>query len=216
MQHIPARGGVVIAANHISEFDPFVVAHYVYDAGRWPQFLAKSSLFDIVGLGAYLRACKQIPVYRGTADAAKSVQAAIAAVNAGEGVIIYPEGTTPKEGDLWPQRGKTGIARLYLATGAPVVPVVAWGPQDIFDPRTHRMRFHPRTPVTVVAGPPVDLSKWAGAEPTASTLYAITEEIMSALRNLLATVRGALPPASSHPGTHDPAQPDDHAGGEPA
>ena len=96
-------------------------------------------------------------------------------------MIIYPEGTTPKSGELWPQRGKTGIARLVLATGAPVVPIATWGAQQVFDPRTRKIRLRPRTPVTVVAGEPIDLSQWKGAEPTAANLYAITDEIMLVL-----------------------------------
>jgi 1-acyl-sn-glycerol-3-phosphate acyltransferase len=194
MEHVPAEGGVIFAVNHLSEADPLVVAHYVYDAGRWPQFLAKASLFDIVGFGAFLRAVKQIPVHRGTTEAAKSLEAAAAAIRAGDGIIIYPEGTTPKQGDLWPQRGKTGIARLVLDTGAPVIPVVTWGPQQIMDPRTRKLRVRPRTPVTVVAGPPIDLSRWRGAEPTSANLYAITDEIMTVLRDMLAKVRGEQPP----------------------
>ncbi len=51
-------------------------------------------------------------------------------------MIIYPEGTTTREPDLWPMKGKTGAARLALATGAPVIPVAMWGPERIFDPRT--------------------------------------------------------------------------------
>jgi 1-acyl-sn-glycerol-3-phosphate acyltransferase len=194
MEHIPADGGVIIAANHVSEADPLILSHYIFDAGRWPQFLAKASLFKIVGLGPYLRAVKQIPVYRGTADAVKSLDAAAAALEDGDGVIIYPEGTTPKSGDLWPQRGKTGVARLFLRTGAPVVPVVSWGPQLLLDPRTRKVRLRPRTPVTVVAGTPIDLSRWTGAEPTAANLYAITDEIMTVLRDLLAGVRGETAP----------------------
>jgi 1-acyl-sn-glycerol-3-phosphate acyltransferase len=194
MEHVPAEGGVIFAVNHLSEADPLVVAHFVHDAGRWPQFLAKASLFKIIGFGAFLRAVKQIPVYRGTADAAKSLEEAAAAIRAGDGIIIYPEGTTTKRDDLWPQRGKTGVARLALTTGAPVVPVVTWGPQRLMDPRTRKLRPIPRTPVTVVAGPPIDLSRWRGAEPTAATLYAVTEEIMTVLRDMLAEVRGEQPP----------------------
>jgi 1-acyl-sn-glycerol-3-phosphate acyltransferase len=200
MENVPAEGGMIFAVNHLSEADPMVVAHYVWDAGRWPQFLAKSSLFKIPVLGPYLRAVNQIPVYRGTADAAKSLEAAAAAIRGGDAVIIYPEGTTPKQGDLWPQRGKTGIARLVLDTGAPVIPVVTWGPQRLIDPRTRKVRVRPRTPVTVVAGPPIDLSKWRGAEPTAANLHAITDEIMTVLREMLAKVRGEeAPPQPSAP-----------------
>jgi 1-acyl-sn-glycerol-3-phosphate acyltransferase len=194
MEHIPAEGGVILAVNHVSEFDPLVVAHFVYDAGRWPQFLAKSSLFRIKVVGPLLRAVRQIPVYRGTADAVKSLEAAVAAVRAGEAVILYPEGTTPKSGELWPQRGKTGIARLYLQTGAPVVPIVSWGPEKVYDPRTRKIRFRPRSPVTVVAGPPLDLSKWDGAPPTPANLYAVTDVIMTVLRDMLAEIRGEAAP----------------------
>jgi 1-acyl-sn-glycerol-3-phosphate acyltransferase len=193
MAYIPADGGVILTVNHLSEFDPLVVAHYVYDAGRWPQFLAKSGLFKNRVLGYLLRAVRQIPVYRGTTDAVKSVEAAVAAVKAGDAVIIYPEGTTPKSGELWPQRGKTGVARLFLQTGAPVVPIVTWGPQRIVDPRTRKIRLR-RTPVTVVAGAPLDLSRWTDAEPTSANLYAITDEIMTVLRDMLAQVRGQAVP----------------------
>nr|WP_240947672.1 lysophospholipid acyltransferase family protein [Planosporangium mesophilum] len=194
MEHVPASGGVIFVANHNSHADPLVVAHYIYDAGRWPQFLAKSSLFKIPVLGPFLAAVRQIPVYRGTADAAKALDAAVAAVKDGETVLIYPEGTTTREPDLWPMRGKTGVARLWLATDAPVVPVVMWGAERIFDPRTAKLSLRPRTPVTVVAGPPIDLSNWRAAEPTATTLTEITETIMLRLRDMLGEIRGGTPP----------------------
>lgn len=193
-EHLPAEGGVIIVSNHVSHADPLVVAHFVYDAGRWPQFLGKQSVFDVRGLGWVLRQCQQIPVRRGTVDAAKALTAAVAAVAAGGAVVIYPEGTTTKQPDLWPMRGRTGVARLWLSTGAPVVPVVSWGAQDIFDPRTSKLRLRPRTPVTVVAGPPVDLSAYQGAEATAETLYEITDLIMNRLREMLAEVRGEPAP----------------------
>ena len=201
MDQIPATGSAIVVANHMSHADPFVLAHYVYDAGRWPQFLAKSSLFDIPVLGRLLKAVRQIPVYRGTVDAAKALDAAIAAIRAGEIVLIYPEGTTTKEPDLWPMRGKTGVARLWLATGAPVIPIAMWGPERIFDPRTHKLRLRPRTPVTVVTGPPIDLSKWDGAPPTAANLHDITDHIMRVLREMVAEIRGGEAPELWSPGT---------------
>jgi 1-acyl-sn-glycerol-3-phosphate acyltransferase len=192
--NIPADGSAIFVANHISHADPFVLGHYVYDAGRWPQFLAKSTLFDLPVLGPFLAAVRQIPVHRGTVDAVKALDSAVAALAAGETVIIYPEGTTSREPDLWPMRGKTGVARLWLTTRVPVVPVAMWGPQLIFDPRSRKIRLRPRTPVTVVAGPPVDLSGWDGAAPTATTLDGITDAIMLQLRDMLAEIRGGTPP----------------------
>jgi len=193
-EHIPATGPVIIVANHLSHADPLVAAHFVYDAGRWPQFLAKASLFGVPVLGSLLRRVRQIPVFRNSADAAKALEAAVAALGSGDLVIIYPEGTTTREPDLWPMRGRTGVARLALATGAPVVPMVMWGPQEMFDPRTHRFSIRPRRPVTDVAGPPLDLSRWAGVPPTAAMLNEVTEMIMLRLRDMLAEIRGESAP----------------------
>lgn len=195
--NLPTDGGLILVANHVSHADPLAVAHFVYDAGRWPQFLGKQSVFDIPVIGWLLRQVGQIPVHRGTTDAARALDAAVAAVKAGDAVVIYPEGTTTKHPDLWPMRGKTGTARLWLATGVPVVPVVSWGPQAIFDPRTSKLRLRPRTPVTVVAGGPIDLSAYAGAEPTSAVLHEITHVVMRRLTAMLAEIRGAVPPDSA-------------------
>lgn len=197
--HLPATGGAIIASNHVSHADPLAVAHFVYEAGRWPQFLGKQSVFEVPVFGWLLRRWRQIPVRRGTVDAARALDAAIAAVRAGDAIVIYPEGTTTKDPELWPMRGRTGVARLWLETGAAVVPVVSWGPQAIFDPRTRRLRPRPQTPVTVVAGSPIDLSAFQGAPMTSAVLHEITDLVMLRLRDLLAEVRGEPAPAQWTP-----------------
>jgi len=211
MENIPASGPVIIVANHLSHADPFALAHYIFDSGRWPVFLAKASLFKLPVLGRWLHAVDQTPVERGTIDAARALDAAIAAVREGQCVLIYPEGSTTKEPELWPMRGKTGAARVWLATKAPVVPVAMWGPQKLFDPRTHKLRPVPQTPVTVVAGPPIDLSKWADAPANAATLQEITEHLMLVLRDMVAEIRGSAPPplwqGSARAGKAGPALP---------
>ncbi|MFC0005816.1 lysophospholipid acyltransferase family protein [Micromonospora siamensis] len=193
-EHLREPGGVIIVPNHLSHADPLVSAHFVYDSGRWPQFLGKASVFRVPVIGWILHRCRQIPVERGTVDAVKSLDKLVAALDAGGAVVIYPEGTTTRHPDMWPMKGKTGAARLALATGAPVVPVAMWGPEKIFDPRTNRLSLRPRIPVTVVAGPPVDLSRWAGATPTRATLEEMTDAIMLRLRDMLAEIRGGTPP----------------------
>lgn len=205
MEHIPTEGPVIVVANHISHADPLVCAHFIHDAGRWPRFLGKASVFRVPVLGWLLHQVKQIPVERGSVDAARSLEAMSEALREGDLVIIYPEGTTTREPDLWPMRGKTGVARLALATGAPVVPLVMWGPQRMYDSRARKLRLRPRIPVTVVAGPPIDLSRWAGTTPTRETLDAITEEIMLRLRDMLAEIRGGTPPPLWSRPTRQPA-----------
>jgi 1-acyl-sn-glycerol-3-phosphate acyltransferase len=199
MRNIPPAGPVIIVANHISHADPLTLAHYVYDAGRWPQYLAKASLFRMPVIGRILGWVRQIPVERGTVDARKALDSAVAAIEEGDCVLIYPEGTTSKQPDLWPMKGKTGAARLWLLTKAPVVPVVMWGPQELFDPRTHKLRLR-RTAITVVAGEPLDLSKWDDASATSATLAEITEFFMLTLRDMLVEIRGGTaPPLWSRP-----------------
>jgi 1-acyl-sn-glycerol-3-phosphate acyltransferase len=193
-ENLPSSGGIILVPNHVSHFDPLVVAHYVYAAGRWPRFLGKASLWRVPVMGSLLRKVQQIPVERGSVEAVKSLDVLIEALDQGGAVIIYPEGTTTLEPDLWPMRGKTGAARLALATGAPVVPVVMWGAEKIFDPRTSKVSLRPRIPVTVAAGPPIDLNRWAGAAPTRAVLDEMTEAIMLRLRDMLAEIRGGTPP----------------------
>jgi 1-acyl-sn-glycerol-3-phosphate acyltransferase len=194
MEHMPQTGGVILVANHISHADPLIVGHYVYDAGRWPQFLAKASLFKVPVVGRVLNHVRQIPVERGSVDAVRALDAAVAAVKAGAVVIFYPEGTTTREPDLWPMRGKTGAARLATLTGAPVIPLVTWGAQRIFDPRTAKLRIRPRMPIAVASGPPVDLSRWDGMPANNTVLHEMTDVIMLRLRDMVAEIRGGTPP----------------------
>jgi 1-acyl-sn-glycerol-3-phosphate acyltransferase len=195
MANIPSSGAVIVVPNHVSHFDPLVVGHYIYGAGRWPRFLGKASLWRVPVLGPFLRKVQQIPVERGSVEAVKSLDALIDALHAGGVVVIYPEGTTTREPELWPMRGKTGAARLALVTGVPVVPLANWGAERVFDPRTGKIRFRPRTPVTVTAGRPIDLSRWAGATPTRQVLDQMTEAIMLEISTLLGEVRHEQPPA---------------------
>ncbi|GAA3043300.1 hypothetical protein GCM10020000_23170 [Streptomyces olivoverticillatus] len=119
MEHIPAEGGFITAVNHNSYLDPLSYAHYQYNTGRVPRFLAKAALFKGSFVGALLRGTGQIPVYRESADAATAFRSAVDAINKGECVAFYPEGTLTRDPDMWPMEGKTGAARVALLTRAP-------------------------------------------------------------------------------------------------
>jgi 1-acyl-sn-glycerol-3-phosphate acyltransferase len=186
---------VIIAPNHLSESDPLVLAHFVYTAGRFPVYLAKDSVFKSKVLGHILRRTGQIPVYRDRTDAGLALRDAEKGARSGECLIFYPEGTCTRDPELWPMTGKTGAARVALATGVPVVPVAHWGAHELWRYGTKKIRPFPRKTMHVIAGPPVDLSKYEGKPLDAETLTAATAEIMRAIAGLLGELRGETPPA---------------------
>ena len=191
LDRVPAAGGVILAANHNSYADTIFMARLVWHAGRLPRFLIKGNLFTKPGLRIVLRSTRQIPVYRGSADAGQSLHETRAALDRGECVIIYPEGTITRDPDWWPMRAKTGVARLALMVpDVPVLPVAQWGTQFVLDTRRRRLRPLPRKTATASVGPAVDLSAYRGAEPTADLLRRLTDEIMQAITAELADLRG--------------------------
>jgi 1-acyl-sn-glycerol-3-phosphate acyltransferase len=196
-EHLPGVGiGVVVAPNHISYADPLTLAHFLWDNGRAPRYLAKESVFRIPVLGKIITACGQIPVYRASRDAAQAYRDAVSAVRAGECVGIYPEGTITKDPALWPMTGKTGAARVALETGCRVIPIAQWGPQEILAPYSKRLRLLPPKTVHVLAGPPVDLDDLRGQPVTPDVLHAASDRIIDAITAQLAVLRGELPPAT--------------------
>ncbi|MFF7678565.1 lysophospholipid acyltransferase family protein [Actinacidiphila glaucinigra] len=197
MEHIPGQGGFITAVNHNSYLDPLSYAHFQYNTGRVPRFLAKAPLFKPAFVGAILRGTGQIPVYRESTDAANAFRAAVDAINSGECVAFYPEGTLTRDPEMWPMVGKTGVARVALMTKAPVIPVAQWGANEVMPPYAteKKLRLFPRRTLRVVAGPPVDLSAFYGQEASAEVLRDATDTIMAAVSELLGELRGQTPPA---------------------
>jgi 1-acyl-sn-glycerol-3-phosphate acyltransferase len=195
LDRVPApEQGVLIAINHLSHVDTILMARLVWSSGRVPRFLIKAGVFDWPIVGRMMKGAGQIPVYRGTADAAQSLHDAVEALARGEAVVIYPEGTTTKDPDNWPMQAKTGIARLVLLSpDTPVVPVGQWGPH-----RTGGFsfkRFGRRRISYASVGEPLDMSRFGGKEPSGTLLREITDEIMSAVRDEVAVLRGEPAPA---------------------
>jgi 1-acyl-sn-glycerol-3-phosphate acyltransferase len=199
-QHFPREGGMLVAANHLSYADWPAMSLFVHEAGRYPAFMIKSSAFDVKLVGPFLRVLGQLPVRRGEADAANVLKVAEQALAAGECVIIYPEGTATRDPDQWPMVAKTGVARLALATGVPVIPVAQWGAQEILPYGEVKPHAVPRKLVRMLAGPPVDLSEYEGKPLTRDVLRGATNAIMGDIAKLLAELRGGQPPtAPYHP-----------------
>jgi 1-acyl-sn-glycerol-3-phosphate acyltransferase len=197
-EKLPATGGAVVAANHVSHVDPMTFAHLVHDHGRLPRFLAKSELFKVFLVGTVLRGMGQIPVFRQTADATRAFSAAVEAVEAGHLVVVYPEGTLTRQPELWPMTGKTGAAHIALAAGVPVIPVAQWGAQDILYPYARRPSLFPRKTVHAKVGDPVDLDDLRGRPITPAVLREATERIMAEITTLLEDIRGETAPAERY------------------
>ncbi|MFD5626539.1 lysophospholipid acyltransferase family protein [Streptomyces sp. NPDC127072] len=194
IENIPADGGFITAVNHNSHVDPFMYGHYQYNTGRVPRFLAKSSLFGKGFVGAAMRGTGQIPVYRETTDALSAFRAAIDAVERGECVAFYPEGTITRDPGQWPMTGKTGAARVALQTKCPVIPVAQWGANELLPPYAKKLHVLPRKTHHVLAGPPVDLSRFYDKEMSPGVLKEATEAIMAAITAQLETIRGEKSP----------------------
>ncbi len=209
VENLPTDRGFIVVANHVTLLDPATLTHYLWTNGFPPYFLAKEGVFRIPVLGALIRGAEQIPVYRGEAAAAESLTAAVAAINEGKVVVIFPEGTTTKDPARWPMVAKTGAARLALMTGCPVIPVAQWGTEQIM-PRGRKVPdlVHRHT-VHLLAGPPVDLADLMGRVDDPVVLHEATDRIMDRITALVAQLRGEpAPPKRFDPG---PAQSD--AGG---
>jgi 1-acyl-sn-glycerol-3-phosphate acyltransferase len=195
-ENFPKAGGVILAPNHLSYADWPAIALFSDAYGhRFPVFMIKSAVFELKLIGPLLYKVGELPVYRGRGDAGLVLRQAEQALRKGACVIVYPEGTASRDPDLWPMVGKTGAARLALTTGAPVIPIAHWGAQEILPYGTKQPHLWPRKTVRMVAGPPVDLSAYAGQRLSASLLRAATADIMADITALLAKIRQETPPA---------------------
>lgn len=194
-RHLPSSGGAVVVSNHLSFADSATLTAFCLGAGRVPRYLAKASLWRVPVIGSVMRSGRHIPVHRGAATAADAYRDAVAAVHAGECVTIFPEATFSADPAGWPMKGKTGAARIALATGAPVIPVANWGTHDLLPAGAWFPRMAPRRTVQLLAGPPVDLSDLTGREPTRAVLAEATTRIMAAVTALLGEIRGEQPPS---------------------
>ena len=189
LDNLETPGGIVLATNHLSWFDPLVISHVLWQGDRPPRFLAKDSLFTIPFVGGILHGTGQIPVVRDTRDAAVAVEAAVDAARRGECIVIYPEGTITKDPDLWPARAKSGAARIALTAGVPLIPMAHWGAQQIIGPYRKELRLLPRKTIRVLIGPPVDLDDLRDRPLTAEVLSMASERLMAAITDLLRTLR---------------------------
>ena len=177
-ENVPANGGAILVSNHIATMDPVIIPAML---PRKVTFPAKAELFDgSKNLGRaivawFLKAIGMVPMDRGGGRAsAASLKAIFEVLDAGKVIGIFPEGTRSPDGRLY--KGKTGMARMVLASGAPVLPVGLIGTQTV---RGFLGIPWVRRPVVVV-GEPLDFSDLKGRESETRTLRWVTEEVLAA------------------------------------
>jgi 1-acyl-sn-glycerol-3-phosphate acyltransferase len=177
-EHVPATGGAILASNHLSAGDWVFMP---LSLKRRVTFLAKAEYFTGKGVKgfarrAFFRGAGQVPIDRSSASAAEdAIQTGLRILREGKLLGIYPEGTRSPDGRLY--RGKTGVARMALETGAPVIPIAM-----VYSRK--RVLGRKVTRVTVTFGEPLDFSRYEGLSGDRFVERSITDEIMYEIMTL--------------------------------
>lgn len=197
--HLLPHGAIIVVSNHASYADGVMLAIICRRMGRSLRLLATAGVFRAPGLGGLARRLGFIPVERGSSHAAEALDVAAEALAAGEAVGIFPEGRTTRDPEHWPERAKTGVVRLALRTGAPIVPIAMVG--------THRVltRSHPlrtilsnvviRPEVLIRVGEPIHLAQLAQAEATPERVRELSDHVMAQIIDLVEELRGEAAPS---------------------
>ncbi|MFI9075431.1 lysophospholipid acyltransferase family protein [Streptomyces sioyaensis] len=182
LEHIPEEGAAIIAGNHLSFADHFVMPAIV---PRRVTFLAKAEYFTGPGLkgrltAAFFRGVGQIPVDRSGGRASRAaLSSGLSVLRKGHLLGIYPEGTRSHDGRLY--KGRTGVASMAITAGVPVVPCAMIG---TFEAQPTGRRLPRAMRITIRFGAPLDFSRYAGMEDERFVLRAVTDEIMYEILSL--------------------------------
>lgn len=189
-ENVPESGGLIIAVNHTSYFDPPLAGICCH---RGIFFLARKNLLNWPVLGKLFPQMNVIPVERDGNDRS-ALKAVIHKISEGEAVMLFPEGTRSPDGRL--QRGQPGIGLVVAKTGAPVLPMRIFGAYEAFP--KHSKRIH-LTPITVVIGKPLRFGAEDFKPASRETYQKISDRIMDAIAalELPPALRNTAPPQHS-------------------
>jgi 1-acyl-sn-glycerol-3-phosphate acyltransferase len=177
-EHVPRSGPVILASNHRSFLDSIFIPLLI---SRRVTFVAKAEYFDDKRVAWFFRGVGQIPIRREGGSASERALEAATEVLEGGGVFgIYPEGTRTRDGKL--HRGHTGVARLALRTGAPIVPVGIIGSDEV-QPIDSRLPRLFKT-VRIRFGEPIDLAHYDGRKDDRLALRDVADEVMFEIQQL--------------------------------
>ncbi|MET0135079.1 MAG: lysophospholipid acyltransferase family protein [Kibdelosporangium sp.] len=214
------KGPLIMAANHVGVFDALVLMKACFQIGIAPRFMLAAGLLDTPVLGWALRQSGHLRVERGKATVIESFATAVESLRTAEvPLLVYPEGRISHDPGLWPERGKTGVARIALAANAPVIPISQWGAHEAAYWGTETVNgwsdvkpvlfsflraLRARPTFKVHFGDPVDLSDLAAGK--AGDAVRAHKRIMQSITDNLATLR---PDEPDLPKFHDPTRPTD-------
>ena len=169
-ENLPAEGGVILAANHMSNWDPPFLATFL---SRPVSYMAKKELFDVPILRQIIESCYSFPVKRGAADRG-AIKAALQALKEGRCIGLFPEGTRSRDGKI--HKAEAGVALLAAMGDVPVVPAAILGTDRIFSLRS----FFPK--LTVIYGKPMLLD---GKHRDKETLQIFSQKIMEEIGKMV-------------------------------
>lgn len=176
-QHVPPRGGVIVASNHISFWDPPLIGAAV---PRELHFLAREELLGIPVVGWLIRSVNAIPIRRGVADLT-GMSRAMRRLEAGGALLMFPEGSRMQDGELHPAR--PGVGRMAVQAGVPIIPCCISGSDR------QSMWWYRGARVRVWFGPARSWQELAGPESDGSPGRALYQRVADAVMREIAILR---------------------------
>lgn len=197
-ENVPSSGGAIFVSNHTAHLDFLSVGAALYQSGRAPCFSAGSDFFRIPVLGAALRGVGAIDVPKDAPNASGALVPMRDALDEGRSLLVFPEGTFTRDPQLWPMRGKTGVARLAkMRPEVPVIPVAHWGNEAFLNPWDKSIDLSTlRCQLDVSFGAPIELAGAAEVRAGESEYEALTRAtgyMMDAIEAQLVPLREANP-----------------------
>ena len=187
-EHVPRKGGVLLAVNHIGYMDFIYGGLAANPSGRKVRFMAKREIFDHRISGPVMRSMHHIEVDRG--EGLASFHTAVDYLRRGEAVGIFPEATISRSMEL--KEFKTGAVRIAAEAGVPIVPVILWGTQRILT-KDHDKDFSRGKTIAIRVGEPL--------HPTAEDAVAETAELRARMSTMLDETIAAYPADEQPPGS---------------
>jgi len=165
-ENVPRTGGAILAINHVGYLDFALTGTAALPAKRYVRFMAKREIFDNKFAGPLMRGMHHINVDRDNGSA--SFVAALRALKSGEVIGIFPEATISRSFEI--KELKTGVVRLAMGSGVPIIPTIVWGSQRIWTKGVPRNLRRKHVPITITFGPPIFVQRDQDAAAAESAL----------------------------------------------